>query len=148
MAAPFLFDRTAAQLAGSGLGWADPGRRFRLLALAEGHLVDPAQRVVSDLSGELRGGGYRRLDLVARSVVVSGGAADLRAASSVWDGLLNGQLATGLVVYEHALLDSEAALVGYLPTSVLMTGKVTVDWSGLAPEGPLFRVTTRGWCEA
>src|SRR5579872_4054208 len=82
-----------------GLGWDDPAKTFRVLLCSSAYAPDQTQQFVSQVTNELSGTGYSRLDLGSRAVVADDPNVrfNYEAFNAVWPSINAGTAAWAVV---------------------------------------------------
>src|ERR1700744_2194982 len=131
-----------------GLAWNDPSKVFRVLLCSSAYVPDQSQQFVSEVTNELTGAGYSRLDLGSRAVAEDAPnvRVEYEAFNAVWPSI-NAGTAAWAVVFEFVTNDSDSTLVCAIdlttidsPNGLPTAPALTLVWGGVAPVGPVFAV--------
>ena len=122
---------------------------YRVLLAASSYTPDPlAHRFVSDVSGELSGGGYLRQTLAGLVVAADDvlGRADFRANAVTFSPLSSTQTYRWVIIYRFATTDADSELLYALdmgPGGIGLTGITshTLQWDNQPVSGRVFSLS-------
>jgi hypothetical protein len=136
--------RGTVLFAGSA-NWAATDQEYGVLLAGEDYRPSRAHRFVSEVTGELTGGGYARQSLTGRAVLESD-AADCVADAVTFSGLRTTQAYRWAIVFRKGKSDSASELICALDMDLVSLRAVTdhtIRWSRQAKAGRIFSLGSR-----
>lgn len=110
--ASYAYPRGKALFA-SGGNWASEDQAYAVALVTADYVPKPGHRFLSDVEGELKGGGYKRQPLTGRQVVVDEqrGCVDCLAEPVTFKGLSSTQAYRWVVIHRVGKSDDKSELV-------------------------------------
>ena len=141
-----IYNRHKANVANGTHDW-DAGT-YRVLLTTNAYTPDPDHNFVADVTNELAGGGYARVDLATRTVVEddANDRADAKADNTTFSGLSSTQTARYAVIYKFNTNDADSTLVaamdlGASGVNLTTLTAITLRWDAQVANGAIWRVT-------
>lgn len=135
--ASLTYIRGSVLFAGSA-DWAAPDQSYQLLLASDEYKPSRTHKFVSQVRGELSGGGYERKTIAGRAVKAGDAGADCFADAVAFTGLLSHQTYRYAVLFKQGKTDADSGLIACLDmtgVSLLGISNHTINWDGQAKSG-------------